>query len=363
MDRFAAVLAPRLGPAWAVRDTRVSFDSTGWSVRCDATADGAPVVLLMSPPHASGQVRHPGFTLGVVDGAPRAPLEPAACDAVAEALAELRRRVRPEPAPSEPLDGRRARVLLGADGARLAPSIDAFRRHYGEPLRAVFLGGDRAPSIAFPPVAPEQELLMYAPPPFREDARMAAYLADLGFAVDARGRISTVPTPAAFARRRRRLSIDAEGLRPALRPSTEALFSPRAWLSQIADGVLPINVHGRLSHALTAPARAISVRLHRELRAYWNNHFHALGHDMGMHSLTMHRVPSAAMARMRAVAVEALRRGRAPSRRVATFFEERLTRTCHERWAEVTRPEGFARAFDAAAPALFDALNRELHGG
>lgn len=263
------------------------------------------------------------------------------------ALDGLREALRVTPPRSEALDRRSATRLLGEDGPRLAETVEAFAECYGQPLVAVFLEGDPVPSIRFPAVAPEQELLMYAPPPFREDARMQAYLLDLGFEVDRGCRVSTVPLPASFARRRARLEARG-GLRPELVPLRWPLFSPAAWLREVARGVIPVNVNGRLGGWL---ARLARLPVPGATRAYLNNHFHALGHDVGLHGLALHRVPAPAMAELRRLA-----RGARSVERAARFFEETLTRACVDLWAEVRRPEEFAPRFERA----FGGLRREL---
>lgn len=384
LGRFAAAVELRLGPDVEVLGTSASRDPHGWSVRCDARAGARPLEVRLvhrgdaprgdaprgdAPGGAPGAHPHPRLTLRVT-GEPaegralRGRLDARATDALTDALGALLRDLEPRAARSEPLDGARARALLGHDGALLAPCIDAFRRHYGEPLRAVFLEGDDAPSIAFPDVASTQAVFMHAPPPFREDVRMRAYLADLGFEVDAGARVSTVPVPSAFARRRARLGLAGDGLRPALVPHTPVVISPSGWLGHIARGVLPINVHGALAHALSRPLRRLSVRLSGSLRARWNNHFHALGHDMGLHALAMHRIGAAQLAQLRALASQALVRGRRSARRAASFFEERLTRACCDLWIDVRHPDRFEEAFGRALPSLLGELRAEgrLHG-
>ncbi|MEZ4335584.1 MAG: hypothetical protein R3B82_03060 [Sandaracinaceae bacterium] len=352
-DRFEAWLGPQLGPEVELLDTRVAFDATGWSVRCRARVPDAELELRLaegpSLESPSLTVGGPGHWRAALDG--RVDLARAT-----DAVSHLRRAVAPQAPRREPLDGARARALLGAEGALLADTIDAFARAYGAPLEAVWLEGDDTPSIGFPPVVTDQEVLMYAPPPFRQDAHTVAYVEDLGFAVDARDRVHVVPVPSAFARRRRRLGVDG-GLRPELRVLFGALYSPRAWLASIARGVFPMNVHGGVAGTL---ARASRLPLTRSHRQKVNNHFHALGHDMGMHALAMHRVPSARMAELRRLARVALRRGRA--RPAASFFEERLTRACVETWARTARPEDFEARFDERYPALRAELARIAHG-
>ncbi|MCB9595965.1 MAG: hypothetical protein H6719_24810 [Sandaracinaceae bacterium] len=346
--RFEAWLAPRLGPAVDVTGTRVAFDATGWSVSCRAvTPDGALDLRLGD--RQRWQLGGPA--------AARAALEARLDDArVADAVTRLRDEVGPQRPRREPLTAPRARALLGEDGARLADTVDAFARYYGQPLEAVWLDGDDTPSVGYPPVVTDQELLMYAPPPFRQDAHMVAYVEDLGFAVDPRDRVFAVPVPSVFERRRARLGVEG-GLRPELQVLRATLYSPRAWLTQIARGVFPMNVHGRLSRGLAAARR---LPLHRSQRAKLNNHFHALGHDMGIHTLAMHRVPWRRMAELRRLARVALSRGRA--RAAASFFEERLTRACVDTWAEATAPADFEPRFASAFPALRAELARIAHG-
>lgn len=344
--RFEAWLEPRLGPSLELVDTRVAFDATGWSITCRARAPDAELELRLGDGGA--------FTVGG-PSAWRAALA-GRVEGAAEAAAALRREVMPRAPRREPLTGARARALLGAEGALLSDTIDAFARGYGAPLEAVWLEGDAAPSIGFPPVVTGQEVLMYAPPPFRQDARGAAYLEDLGFAVDARERVFAVPTPSAFARRRARLGIDG-GLRPELRVLHGTLYSARAWLAAIAGGAFPINVHGAVARVL---ARAARLPLHASHRAKLHNHFHALGHDMGMHALAMHRVPRARMAELRRLARVAIARGRA--RPAASFFEERLTRACVDAWAAVRAPGDFEARFEGAYGELRRELAEIAHG-
>ncbi len=345
---FEAWLGEALGPEVELFDTRVGFDATGWSVRCRARVADAELDLRL----AEGQgltVGGPGRWRAALDGR----VDPARA---ADEAGALRRAVAPRSAHREPLDGAAARRLLGAEGALLADTVDAFARCYGAPLEAVWLEGDEAPSVGFPPVVTDQEVLMYAPPPFRQDAHTIAYLEDLGFAVDARDRVFAVPVPSAFARRRARLGVDG-GLAPELRVLRGALYSPRAWLGEIARGVFPMNVHGGVARLLASVSRGPMLASHRRKL---HNHFHALGHDMGMHALAMHRVPRARMAELRRLARVALARGRAKP--AASFFEERLTRACVETWARTARPEAFEARFDEGFEPLRAELARLAHG-
>lgn len=337
-DRFEATLAPRLG--LSLTGTRVTSDDNGFAV----TASAEDLVLR--------SVERDGVVDWRLEGAHAESARPRLADAreaMDEALATLRHAIRSEPPQPTPLTASNAKALLG-DGT-LAATVDAFARHYGAPLETVSLPGDDVPSVRFPAVVRDQELLMFAPAPFREDARMRAYLSDLGFAIDADHRVSTVPLPASFERRRRRLGA-LGGLEPELVRLRWPIFSPRGWLRRLSRGVIPVNIDGRLGRALGAASRRLPVP--GATRAYLHNHFHALGHDVGMHALAMHRVPTSQMSELRRLARAALRRGRAEG--AARFFEERLTRACVDAWADVRRPEAFAARFERD----FAALRREL---
>ncbi|MBX3274220.1 MAG: hypothetical protein KF729_28395 [Sandaracinaceae bacterium] len=345
---FEAWLAPRLGAEIALDETRVAFDATGWSVTCRARAPGAELALRIA---GDGRLTVAGAS------AWRTAIEARVERAGAlEAARALRGAVGPQRPRREPLTGARARVLFGDEGALIAGTVDAFARAYGAPLEAVWLEGDETPSLGFPPVVEQQEVLLHAPPPFRQDAHTVAYLEDLGFAVDARDRVAIVPLPRALARRRARLGVDG-GLAPALREVPRVGYSPRAWLAAIAsEAALPINVHGALAHALS---RALALPLHPSQRARLNDHFHALGHDVGVHALALHRVPAARLAELRRLARVALARGRA--RQAATFFEGRLTRACVETWARVAEPRDFEPAFEDVYPTLRTELATIAH--
>ena len=359
--RFEATLSPRLGPALDLSDTRVTFDTKAWSVRCRADTPSGPLELRIAAPRREGDTLSWQLS-GEPDRAARwrseldERLAGAGSASVAAAVDVLRRDVAPREPAHSPLTGSIARATLGEDGALLAASVDAFGRYYGEPLVAVALAGDDAPSVGFPPVVRDQELLMYAPPPFRQDARTRAYLEDLGFAIDKRHRVFAVPTPRVFSRRGARLGVSG-GLRPELRVLRATLFSPRAWLSAIIEGVFPINVHAVIANALARLGHR--APLHPSQHEKLNNHFHALGHDMGIHTLAMHRVGKGQMAELRRLARVARGRGRAGP--AARFFEERLTRACVDTWAELEHPDEFSRAFGPTFQVLRAELARIAH--
>lgn len=360
LRRFEVSLGAQLAPAIrSVRGARLSIDGGGASIACEgATESGACAIRIARPgadagPRSSGIVVHAGAAR--VGASARLEAIALAVDVLVEAAR------RPREPRCEPLDGARARALWGEEGALLAPGIDAFRAHYGAAPHAVFLDGDEAPSIALPDVAGEQGVLLHAPPPFREDARMRAYVEDLGFAIDARDRVSTVPLPSSFARRRARLGAQG-GFAPVLVPWRLALIAPSRWLARLARGVLPINVRGRASYALSAPARALG-RAVPSIRAAWNTHFFALAHDMGLHALAMHRIGEGAMTALRGLAERALARGAGAAARAAAFFEERLTRACCDLWVDVRDPDAFAARFDAVLPGLVGELRASALGG
>ena len=247
---------------------------------------------------------------------------------------------------------------LGAEGRPLRAACEAFSKHYGQSVGMVRLGGREPPSIYYPHVT-DQEVLLHAPPPFREDAHAAAYLEDLGFAVNRRGRVCAVPLPSVFARRLERLG-GRGGLRPELRRLGATLFSPRRWLREVCTGVFPINVQATVSRVLGAVGERLVV--HASQREKLNTHFHALGHDMGVHTLAMHAVPRSRMRELCRLAAVALRRGRRATLRAAGFFEERLTRACVEVWAAVRAVSEFEQRFERVFPTLAAELARGVYG-
>jgi len=369
--RFEATLAGHLAPALALRDTRVTTDPHGWRVRLRADSPDGPLELSIAPPRAPGE--RLTWSLAGGSGALREALgAPLGADAVADGVGSLRDAVaRGEPRRA-PLEAR----WLGEDGPPLAPWIDAYARAYGVALEAVWLEGDETPSVGLPAALDDQAVLLHAPPSFREDARMIAYLEDLGFAVDARDRVSVVPLPRGFARRYARLiaarpppardrregrsprepGAHRPALVPELRRVRAKVFSPRDWLRAVAGGVLPINVHGAISHLVATARRA---PLPRSVTASMDDHLHALGHDVGVHALALHRVPPRRMAALRRLARVALGRGRATA--AASFFEERLTRACTELWASARRPEDFEAAYESVHDELATELAREVY--
>lgn len=356
--RFDGALSSRLGGSIVVRTSNVSFDSQGWTVLVRASTSRGRVDLRLAESHPAPfawSIHGPPELVARVRPAFRQALEDSS--AVTDGLRSLRRDVAPREHSGEPLTDARASGLFGADGALFGESIDVFARHYGTPLQAVRLSDDELPSIRFPVVAPEQGLLMRAPRPFRRDAYTIGYLEDLGFLVDADGWVATVPLPAVFARRRSRLE-QRGGLRPELRRLRTTLFSARAWLSEIVGGVLPVNVNGSLGRGLAAAARTLPIP--SSTRAYLNNHFNALGHDLGLHGLAWHRIPRGQMAELRRLARVGLTRGRRVSLSVAGWFEERLTAASLESWAEAATPTEFEDRFATRFPALRYALAREV---
>ncbi|HJL04172.1 MAG TPA: hypothetical protein RMH85_18060 [Polyangiaceae bacterium LLY-WYZ-15_(1-7)] len=338
-----------------------------------ARAGGLP--LRIEPTGSRGFFDAGGFVLahgeapgaGEAARALRARLGGRASEPVAAALAAYWEAARaPTRGRREALDGARAAALFAGEGALLAPWVDAFAAHYGRPLGLWWpeRGEAGRPSLAFPDVAPEQSVFLRAPAVFANDARGRAYLADLGYGVDAGGKIAIVPLPADFARRRAALG-QRGGFDARLVPAPVALFSGRRWLRDLAGGVLPINLYGRRAYALTRRPRALSTRLHPTFVRKWHTHFHALGHDMSLHALGWHRIGVAAREALLAEARRTLGlglRARRAAARAAIFFEERLTRTCAELWMELDAPDAFEARFDAALPTLLAALRDALAG-
>ncbi len=355
-ERFRSTLQAWVPPGCGVETPRIAFDSAGQHIRALVRrTDGTLDLLLTFHPRT-------GFAVGW--GGERAFVErwrpelPADLDAPRRAAAEaLLDAVRPIRHPLTALEPQALASALGGEGACLAPAFEAFASHYGESMGALALDGDSVPSVAYPHVT-DQEVLLYAPPPFREDAHVAAYLEDLGFAVDRHHRVFAVPLPSSFQRRLRRLGVQG-GLRPELRPLRATLFSAEGWLREIAAGVFPINVDGLVSRVLgTFGAR---VAVHRSQREKLHTHFHALGHDMGIHTLAMHRVPRGRMRELRRLASVALARGGRAPKRAADFFEERLTRACVDTWASASDVDAFARDFETRFPTLAAELGRAAY--
>lgn len=343
-------------PGVTLRDARVTRDAHGFRVRLRGDSPDGPLELSLGAPRAGERLT---WALAGGSSALREALDaPLRADAVADAVGVLRAEVAPAAPRRAPLEAR----WLGEDGPLLAPWIAAYRRAYGVGLEAVWLDGDDTPSVGFTAGLDDQAVLLHAPPPFREDARMIAYLEDLGFAVDGRDRVSVVPLPRVFLRRFSLLEAASEGrartpaLVPELRRARAKVFAPRTWLYAVAGGALPINVHSTISRLLAVARRA---PLPRGVTASMDDHLHAIGHDVGVHALALHRVPARRMGALRRLARVALARGRATS--AASFFEERLTRACTELWAEIGRPEDFEARYEAVHDALAAELAREAY--
>ena len=368
--RFAADLTEQLGAGVRVAGVRVRFDSRGRCVRCTVSVGGASAELIYGGqpfergPFEQGRRRSepqrlPWRLEGDRDATHRL------CGALAarlDDLGDLRatllcEQVEPPRYRSVELTPAACAAHLGPEGRVLAGSFVAFARYFGEPLHLVWRAADSPPSIEYPPVT-DQAVLLHAPPPLREDALFLAYLDDLGYGVDARGKVSAVPLPFAFSKRRRQLRATG-GLWPQLQVYRATLYSSRAWLTHIADGVLPVNAHGPTSRGLALLATA---PLHSSQKEKLTTHFHALAHDMGLHVLACHRVPAARMRELSRLARVALGRGRGPTRRAAEFFEEPFTRTCMSVWAEIEHPDGFADALERHFPALHAELAEAAYG-
>ena len=356
-ERFRSQLGGRLGQTFVVGTPRVAFDSVGRHVRTSIQTPRGTLRVRMSSQEPVGR-RFSWDLHGDRELVQRFGEElPTGPEVQTAALAdELCRQVQPLRHTADVL-GPEAMRALGDEGAQLAPAFEAFSSHYGVPVGSLCLPGDPAPSIAYPHVT-DQEVLLYAPPPFREDAHMAAYLEDLGFAVDRHHRVFAVPLPSVFLRRLGHLAAGG-GLRPELRRLRATLFSASDWLMEIAAGVFPINVDGTVSRLLGRFGRRFA--LHRSQQEKLHTHFHALGHDMGIHTLAMHRVPAPRMRELRRLASVALRRGGRAPREAADFFENDLTRACAETWSEVDRPAAFEACFEDRFFELSAALRERVY--
>jgi len=165
------------------------------------------------------------------------------------------------------------------------------------------------------------------------DERLAA----LGFEADDDGALRTVPTPEGFARRMARLGLARHGLRSEVRVGHPGVPG-RAWLRGVARGVLLTRVlPPRLARMLRVPPCDDAL----------------LAHDLGLHLLAFHMLPSRFVRWLRSRAAVALRERTGT---VADFVEGPLTRTCRDAWDDVTSPDDFFDAFRGRAPEVIAPL-------
>ncbi|MCS6798864.1 MAG: hypothetical protein NZ898_10075 [Myxococcota bacterium] len=368
LDCFAEALRASLGDGIAVRAVHASAEPAARTVEAAIDVDGATGWLRIEPPDRPGRIVHPAFVLATCGDRP-AP-EPIdrrlvalarrleALDALGDAITRLRVALSPVTAAVEPLDEHVARRSWPSDATWLTRLSSAFRRRYGQPLSVVHLPGG-PPSIGFPDVVPWQCIFLEAPAPLLDDARMRAYLEDLGFAVGFRRRLSVVPLPAAFEQRARRAGL-ATALRAAFVPTLPPVLSARRWLRELSRGRLPIHRWGLPGLRLATVAGRVAERISPRLAASWHDHLHALGHDTSTHLWTLHRLDKSQLGSIRALCHLALRRGHSSIRLVAGALENELVRRCWTLWHRTRVPEHFDAAYERDIAPWIETLRAEL---
>ncbi len=271
---------------------------------------------------------------------------PSKRDALADALTTLRRETRLAPPAPEPLDAHSIDAF-GDEASLIRPLLDSYRDHYGRGLELVRWPSG-PPSILFPDVVQEQSVFATVSVPFAEDVRMRAYLRDLGYGLLGR-KMRLVPTPAAFRARRAAVGLGASGFAARLIRARIPVLRTRPWLVGLAEGTFTVNLRSARLNRWTRLTREIGRRLHPELAAMWHTHFHALGHDMGLHVFALHRIPESGMADLKARARRAAQGRRRNALSTAAFFEGELTRRCVDIWDKLAHPAEFAARFAAEA--------------
>jgi hypothetical protein len=199
--------------------------------------------------------------------------------------------------------------------------------------------------------------VLYRMPTRFHRRRFRRYFAALGCAYED-GFMRTVPSPATFRQRAREVLGHEPPLSPKLMRGFRGSISAFAWGRSVTDhAVLPVCV---------APRWAVEV--HRVLRRVHSARLNdipvdvgMLAHDVSLHTVGLHAVDPALFRELRADArlhLSDVPTGHAA--RVASFFEDTLTRAAWDAWKEVEAPSEFRTHFSARAADLQAALPRRF---
>lgn len=271
------------------------------------------------------------------------------------------------PAPQrERLDRDRAAAELGAEWPLLRDWL-AFAERFGERGPQVWLQTKPAPAVLLQmPQVPAKlqsayRFLLRLDNGIGDGRHLPDWMAQLGFAADASGELTTVPTPASFAR----LVADQTGRPPAIAPQLQPmawfLAWERPWLQAMCAGVAAINMPPAGFYAAIAHSRLPNwAPLLGGLRRGMHGLLLVPAHDLTLHCVLQHRIPAADLAIFGAEIAASLVEHRGPyaPKPLCNFFEDDLSEHCQALWRRCET----ARDFDVLWPAALPKLRAALRG-
>lgn len=245
----------------------------------------------------------------------------------------------------------------GALSAWLSRDFDAYERLYSaRPALVRSAREPRALSVWYPAPSNHRRPTTGAPHvlprPLAERRVFREYIARLGFDIDGDASVRTAPLPTDFPRLVESLLGRAAPLIPVAHTLVGLSMSPEDWVASVLGGHLPISATGSLGARLyrRAPDRVVDL-LPRTAGM--------LPHDVGLHLFVLHRVPRATLVDLLRPFMQSPPRGR-EARRLATFVEEDLTRTCQAIWGSIPTPAAFDDIFAKTLPSLRAQLARSV---
>jgi hypothetical protein len=234
-------------------------------------------------------------------------------------------------------------LSLELEARLLAPWQAACARILGHAPRLV--RGEVGPQLVFTPDDTPMYRLAIANIRVFAHARVRAHLTRLGYAWQADGTITTVPTPLALRARLRACGFRDAGYTPEIHRIRNLYMSKRTWLSRQCAGRVPVTVGTAGYYAQVAVrARLPATRHWREHLRY---HLYGVQHDMTRHALMLHLVPAAAVRELgsRVQAAADAAPGLLVPEPLTRFYENDLTGYCQAIWRDLPDPAAFAATF------------------
>lgn len=219
--------------------------------------------------------------------------------------------------------------------------LPEYARHYGERPRILErrFAEFTVVSVAFSDAHLSDDGSFFTlPPSLRVDAPSLLYLRRLGFGWNERGVVRQVPLPSHLERVLRGADLGGFGMRPRIVSLPTMAAFDRRWLASSTHAVLPINLGSRafyLRHAW----RYVPRLTRRPRSVGWlASHFTILAHDLGVHALPVHLLPSSVLLelgrRIRASWATTRWRALRPPRPLLSFYDTDLHLYARAAWSE-----------------------------
>lgn len=245
-------------------------------------------------------------------------------------------------------------LALELEARQLAPWQAAYADILGDAPRLINTDG---PQLVFTADAGDMYTKAVANVRVFPGDRTRAHLRRLGYAWDASGSITTIPTPSSLRARLTALGLDS-GYTPELHRIAALYMSKRTWLGRQIAGFVPVTVGTRAYYLQVAALRRLPTTRH------WRDHlrYHLFGvqHDMTRHALMLHLVPVEQIHdlgdRVRTATLAAP--GLGVPEPLARFYENDLTGYCQAIWRDLPDPAAFAATF--RDPRNLDQLHAAL---